>query len=133
MSRMPWGIKTGHKAKYPSAFDAPKKNKFSARRTLAHGIWFASGMEAKRYGQLLMMVTAGAISNLKLKPKFLLQEAFTEADGTKHRKMEYEADFRYDENGLDVVEDVKGFRNRIFLNKWKLFRQLYPKLTGRLT
>lgn len=138
--RLPWGLKSGHTAKgllRAALGQQPKTgtNKFNARRTEAHGIWFDSAKEARRYDELLLLVVAGVISDLELQPTFVLQEAYTESNGTKHRKMEYQGDFQYDEKGVTVVEDVKGSKKtqtRDFRLKWKLFRNLYPKLDGRL-
>jgi len=132
---MAYNFKTNHTANLPGDLKkrpVARHNKHNAKRVQVNDIWFDSRMEAKRYGELLLMEMAGVITDLATHPTFLLQEAYTDSNGKRIRKMEYEADFRYKEGGKTVVEDVKGFRNRVFLNKWKMFRKLYPELDGRL-
>lgn len=86
-------------------------------------IRFASQKEARRYDELMLMLKAGKIRDLKLQPQFTLQEAYTTPDGKRIRAIRYNADFSYEcmrpywyeysdkcpEDGWYlVVEDVKG-------------------------
>ena len=41
------------------------------------------------------------------------------------------ADFRYEENGKLVVEDVKGVRTREYILKRKMFKYRYPEIEFR--
>ncbi|MGN1086144.1 MAG: DUF1064 domain-containing protein [Porcipelethomonas sp.] len=94
--------------------------KYGNRKTTADGIVFDSKKEAQRYHELKLMQKAGAISDLKLQVPFLLIPA-----GHGERKVSYIADFTYMENGIMVVEDVKGYRTRDYVLKRKMFKYLY--------
>ena len=71
------------------------------------------------------------ISNLKLQPRFLLQEGFKK-NGKTYKKIEYIADFQYVENGKIIIEDVKGYETEVFKIKHKLFEYKYPEFELRL-
>ena len=102
-------------------------SKYYNKKTIVNGIQFDSKKEANRYYELALLERAGVISNLELQPKFLLQEGFAK-DGKRYRKIEYVADFMYQENGQTVVEDVKGKETEVFKLKHKLFEYKYPDL-----
>lgn len=113
-------------------------SKYGAIRTEVDGIMFASKAEARRYGELLLIEKAGEIQNLELQPKFVLQEAFEcEQYGKSKKKkisaIRYIADFKYQEKGITVIEDVKGMMTPVFRLKMKMFLKQYPKLLLRLT
>lgn len=76
-------------------------NKYGAVRTYSElcGRFFASKAEARRGEELALLERAGEISNLEYQPVFKLFD---------RPKITYTADFRYTENGREVVEDVKG-------------------------
>ena len=99
-----------------------KESKYHAEKTEIDGIIFDSKKEAARYAELKQMEEAGLINDLVLQPRFLLQEPFM-CDGKKERKIEYVADFEYQENGRYVVEDVKSpaTRTQVYKLKRKLF------------
>ena len=92
---------------------------------------FDSAKEAQRYRELKLLERAKEISNLELQPRFLLQESFRK-NGKTYRKIEYVADFRYNENGKTIVEDVKGLQTDVFKIKHKLFEKKYPELELRI-
>lgn len=87
---------------------------------------FASQKEAKRYDGLQILELSGQISDLTLQPRFPII-----VNGVKI--CTYIADFRYVEEGKEIVEDAKGFKTPEFILKWKLVHVLYPELTFRLT
>jgi len=102
------------------------KAKYKSKKHSIDGIRFDSKKEAFRYVQLKMLQKAGEIKELKLQPKFLLQDSFIDHNGKKHRAIYYIADFSYiDKNGGLVVEDVKGFKTDIYRLKKKLFLYKY--------
>lgn len=118
------------------AADAPSKaskyhNKPTERVT-ASGIVirFDSQKEARRYDELMVMLQAGKIRDLRLQVDFTLQEAYTDNAGKRVRAIRYKADFTYqkpkfaDKNGEWiwglVVEDVKSRATRT--------KQMYNKL-----
>lgn len=102
-------------------------HKYGARKTVIDGIEFASGKEAKRYAELRLMEKAGEIRDLELQPRYVLQEAFTDAMGAKQRPITYRADFRYFDlrRGETVVEETKGFKTADYKLRKKLFLAKY--------
>ncbi len=80
-----------------------KRHKYGAHATTVDGVRFASKKEAKRYGELHLLVQAGKIQDLELHPAYELH-----TNGVRVGK--YTADFRYFdlENLCLVVEDVKS-------------------------
>lgn len=93
-------------------------NKYRNKKTVVDGITFDSQKEAKRYGELKLLEHAGVITDLQLQPPFKL-----EVHGVKI--CTYRADFRYTENGKDVVEDVKGVLTPVYRIKKKLMFAIY--------
>ena len=92
-----------------------RKSKYNAIPTYVNGIRFASKREAARYGQLLLRLQAGEITDLTLQP------AFKFPCGIK-----YIADFKYTEKGKVVYEDVKGMEPPAFRLKMRCFKYHYP-------
>lgn len=92
---------------------------------------FDSIAESRRYKELALLEKAGEIENLQLQPKFLLQESFKK-NGKTYRKIEYIADFMYEEKGQVIIEDVKGKETEVFKLKHKLFEKKYPGLELRV-
>lgn len=84
------------------------KNKFKAVKHELNGHTFASGREKRRYQQLLLLERAGKIENLGLQPKYEIIPKQIKSDGKAERAAVYTADFRYMEDGVVVVEDVKS-------------------------
>lgn len=93
-------------------------SKYRAIRTEVDGIMFASKKEAMRYKELKFMLQEQRISDLVLQPKFPI-----EVNGKKI--CNYFADFLYQENGKQVVEDVKGVKTSIYRVKKKLTEAIY--------
>ena len=107
-----------------------KFKKYGNTKTIRDGIAFDSQREARRYLELKSLQKCGLIKSLRLQPRYLLQEAFThKLTGCKHRKIEYVADFEYEERGKIMVEDSKGMQTDVFKLKAKLFDYKYPDLT----
>lgn len=116
----------------PCAGEAKSKygNK-KAVRVLANGkeFKFDSQKEARRFDELLVLLQAGQIKDLKLQPEFTLREAYTDPEGWHIRPLKYRADFSYMErvntssSGMGdwefcaeqwryVVEDVKSYATK---------------------
>ena len=89
---------------------------------------FDSQLEGRRYRELALLERVGEIKNLRLQVPFLLQESFKK-NGKTYRKIEYIADFVYEEKGQTIVEDTKGMKTDVFKIKQKLFEYKYPNLT----
>lgn len=92
------------------------------------GIKFDSKKEAKRYIVLKALEGKGEIEKLMLQPRFLLQEGFRK-NGKAYRKIEYVADFMYEQDGKLIIEDVKGIKTDVYKLKQKLFEKKYQDLT----
>lgn len=106
-------------------------NKYRNKKIVVDNIKFDSILEARRYNELKLLLRAGKIQDLKLQPRFLLQEGFKK-NGKTYRKIEYVADFMYIEDDKTIVEDVKGFATKDFKIKEKLFNYIYKDLELRL-
>lgn len=85
-------------------------NKYKAQKTTVDGITFDSRKEAERYIVLRALEKAGVISGLKTQERYELIP-MQNINGVKMRNIEYIADFVYTQNGREVVEDVKGYKN----------------------
>ena len=108
-----------------------KGSKYGNKKVTVDGYEFDSIAEMERYKQLKLMELAGAISDLRLQPRYELQRGFTDSSGVKQRSITYCADFSYSERGLRVVEDVKGSITKEYAIKKKLFLYRYFDLTFR--
>jgi len=106
-------------------------SKYGNRKTQVFGITFDSKAEALRYMELIDMRNDGAISELEIQPEFEILPSF-DLRGKHYRTTKYIADFSYIENGVLVVEDVKGFETEAFKIKAKLFRYRYPEIELRV-
>lgn len=110
-----------------------KARKYGNKKVTVDNIEFDSLAEARRYEQLKLMEQAGAISDLRLQPRYELQRGFTDNEGVKHRAIVYVADFFYGERISPgvwrwIVEDVKGTITKEYAIKKKLFLFMYPEL-----
>jgi hypothetical protein len=96
-------------------------SKYGNRKTVtADGLIFDSRKEAARWQELKLLERAGQIYNLQRQVPFVLVPK-QERDGRiVERQVVYKADFVYTENGVDVVEDVKGRRTKEYVLKRKL-------------
>lgn len=106
------------------------RNKYNNKKIEYKGIKFDSIKEKNRYMELSFLEAAGQIRELKLQPRFMLQEKFRDENGKLHREIAYIADFSYFNDECDklIVEDVKGFKTDVFKIKEKLFLYKYGKV-----
>jgi len=92
---------------------------------------YDSKKEAKRAAELAFLERVGVISNLRQQVEFELIPSMYEDDiilkngKTKRgkiieRAVKYRADFVYIQDGVEVVEDVKGMRTKEYIIKRKL-------------
>ncbi|HEX2905854.1 MAG TPA: DUF1064 domain-containing protein [Phototrophicaceae bacterium] len=109
-----------------------KRNKYNNRHIKRGELTFDSEAEAKRYVRLKAYEDAGHISELEVHPRFQLLPAFTDRTGKRQRAIVYEADFSYLQDGVRVVEDVKGKETEAFKLKQKFFLAQYPDLDLRI-
>ena len=118
-----------------TARKADKPGKYHSRKctvTLPESgkqITFDSEREARRFGELRMLLRCGQIQDLRLQVNFTLQEGYTTADGERVRPIVYRADFTYLERTGDgwcpVVEDVKGVRTKEYSMKRKMMLEKF--------
>ncbi len=100
--------------------------KYKNKKTTVDSITFDSKKEARRYQELKLLEKADVIKNLRLQPKYILQEKYKMSDRTV-RAIYYIADFEYfdKEKRKIVVEDVKGIKTDVYKLKKKLFEHKY--------
>ncbi len=112
-----------------------RKSKYGNVKTIIDGHTFDSKKEAKWYINYKSLVADGHICDLKLQPEFVLQEAFTDNQGNKHRAITYKADFAFFEWGSgEVVVDVKSsktFKTEVYRIKKKLLLAKYRDIVFR--
>ncbi len=116
-----------------------KYNKYQAIKTVVNGIEFDSRKEARRYQELLLLERAGVIQYLRMQVKFVIIPAQYETierygkngqrlkDGQKllEKECSYVADFVYEENGEQIVEDTKGVKTKDYIIKRKLMLYIH--------
>lgn len=100
---------------------AAAPNKYHAKAVIVDGFRFHSIGEANRWLALRTLATNGVISDLRRQVKYPL------AIRTEHGefKRTYVADFVYGENGVEIVEDWKGFATGDYKIKRDLMRVLH--------
>lgn len=67
----------------PVAEDSGKESKYHNEQTEVAGLRFDSKKEARRYEQLMIMLSLGQIRDLRLQQDFTLQEAYTTPEGER--------------------------------------------------
>ncbi len=82
--------------------------------------------EAKRYFVLKRLFEAGSIQELELQPRFEIVPTH-KWNGKTQRKKSYVADFKYIQDGIEIVEDVKGMRTAVYILKRSIFLTKYPQ------
>lgn len=86
----------------------------NARRTKAGGVTFHSEKEAARWQELRLLERGGVITNLKRQVAIRLEGRDGLIRTPTGRPMTYRADFTYRENGVEIIEDVKGYPTEIY-------------------
>ena len=105
--------------KLPRGVRHAKEHKYRAIPTEWNGYKFASRAEARRAAELDILRRAGQIGPVEYHPRYAIA-----VSGVK--VCDYVADFAYlTREGVQVVEDVKGFKTPVYRLKKKLFEALY--------
>ena len=94
------------------------KNKYGAIKTTINGIKFDSKKEGRRYSALRLLEKTGKISDLSLQPKFDLMVNCVKVGF-------YKADFKYTQDGREVIEDVKGMKTPVYNLKKRMIKAIY--------
>jgi hypothetical protein len=97
-----------------------KKSKYNNVEVETEDGVFDSKKEAKRAKELRLLLKTGKIA-------FLARQVDYELNAGGSHSIIYRADFVYvdSETGLTVVEDVKGFRTKVYLKKAKLMKKIH--------
>ncbi len=85
---------------------------------------YASKREAKRAADLKLLERAGAICELREQVVFELAGPVV-INGRKRPPLRYVADFVYQQDGQQVIEDCKGFRTEGYRIKRHLMRAIF--------
>ncbi len=103
-----------------------KPAKYRSTRTTVDGIAFDSKREARRHGQLQLLLRAGAITDLERQVRFELAPS-VRIEGEKRARpaLRYFADFTYRQAGVLVVEDCKGVQTEAFRVKQHLMATVH--------
>lgn len=103
-----------------------KQNKYKNKKIIIDGHKFDSRKEGNHYIALKQLEKLGVIHNLELQKRYELQPSF-KLNGKTIRSITYIADFVYIQDGVEVIEDTKGFRTKDYLLKKKMFMYKYQK------
>lgn len=102
----------------------PKKSKYNNVKTEVEGILFDSKKEAARWLVLRQMERVGDITDLQRQVKFEIVPK-VKIGGKTIRAKHYICDFVYEQNGVKIFEDVKGFANETYLLKKHLMAAIH--------
>lgn len=109
-----------------------KHSKYHSTKVTYGGMTFDSRKEYRRYQTLQMLEKGGVITNLRRQVRYeLIPNQYTmktiqlktmqkQKQVLVERKVEYVADFVYEQDGQTIVEDTKGFRTADYIIKRKL-------------
>lgn len=94
-----------------------KRSKYGAKKVVNEDGKFDSQEEYRRFLNLRLLERAGEIQNLRRQVRYPLQA------GGIHISV-YIADFVYTQNGVEVVEDSKGFITPEYRQKRRLMKEI---------
>lgn len=102
-------------------------NKKSVRVLNGETVEFDSKKEARRFDELYLLLRAKKISKLVHQPYYLLHDT-QKHNGKTYQKVSYSPDFKYEQDGKTIVEDVKSeatAKDKTYVVKVKWFLSLY--------
>jgi len=103
-----------------------RKDKYNTTRVQVVGVdgvtRTLSKKESTRFYVLKMLLQTGEISDLRQQVRYVL---LTSEIKGRQGELAYIADFVYMRNGVEVVEDTKGFQTQIYLRKKRLMKKIY--------
>lgn len=99
-------------------------SKYKNVKVVYDGKKFDSKKECYRYIQLKEIEKNGNISDLKTQVVFELAPSVI-INGRKKPPIKYKADFVYKQNGIKVVEDVKGKLTAVYVIKRHLMKAVH--------
>lgn len=93
----------------PAQTGTPARSKYAAEKVERDGEKFDSKKEGRRWVELKMLETTGAITDLQRQVAFELAPAVRLAGEARMKPaIRYISDFTYKENGVLVIEDCKS-------------------------
>lgn len=96
------------------------RSKYGNKKTTHNGVTYDSRKEARRSSELSLLEKAGAIQNLQRQVRYELLPSQRIDGKVVERAVNYIADFVYEQDGVTVVEDVKGYKTPEYRLKKKL-------------
>lgn len=100
-------------------------NKYGAKKVVVNGEVFDSQKEFYRWCDLKLLERAGKISELERQVKYVLIPAQRDETGKLiEREVSYIADFKYLQDGKQIVEDVKGYKRGAAYQLFTIKRKL---------
>lgn len=118
-----------------------RKNKYGAKKVVIDGITFDSTVEGCRYAQLKELEKTGIITNLQRQVLYEIIPVMYKYEvkhlkkkdkiikKVDHRATYYKADFVYEKDGCEIVEDVKG-SEKMITPDFKIKRKLMKYVHG---
>jgi hypothetical protein len=104
-----------------------RRNKYGAKKAHCNlGHTHDSRKEARWCNDLHLLAKAGAISDLVTHPQFWFVIDGKQVKHRNGRRVGYQADFAFVENGRQVVVDAKGFSVRDWPLRRAIFEALFP-------
>ena len=100
-------------------------NKYHSKKITRDGMTFDSVKEYRRFCDLSLLERAGKITNLQRQVPFLLIPSQRIDGKVAERACNYIADFVYEKDGQQVVEDTKGFKTKDYIIKRKLMLHVH--------
>lgn len=109
-----------------------KGSKYKAKKSIdpITGVKYDSKKEHRRASQLKLLERGGKVSNLKEQVRFELLPTFKDNQNKTERSIVYVADFTYNKDGKEIVEDLKSSMTAklpTYVMKRKLFKARYPQ------
>lgn len=107
-----------------------RKRKYNNVKIVVDGITYDSKAEYKCINDLKLKEREGYISNLQIKPKYILLESFKDNQGNTIRQIAYTPEAYYIQNGQEIVLEVKSepTKTDAYTIRKKLFLKRYPHI-----
>ena len=90
---------------------------------------FDSQKEARRYDELMLLVKAGQVKDLRLQQTFTLQEGYVTGEGEVIRPIDHKTEFVYEvdfcADSTRLVEGAKGVQTQEYKLKKKLMHDRF--------
>ena len=110
----------------PSFMGSAGASKYSNKKVTIDGITFDSKKEAKVYGELKALLSAGEIKSLDRQVNYTLIPSQRIDGKVIEKPVQYKADFVVHHNdGETAIIDAKGMRTPVYVIKRKLMLQIH--------